>query len=87
MLNFINFREVKNIIILYFSIILISSLYGYLTRVNEDCTTKDSSCRVLIVENNNFNVVNNSNTYIGFSNLGKLLGFQTEVKFIIKTKK
>lgn len=86
MLNFINFREVKNIIILYFSIILISSLYGYLNRVNEDCTTKDSSCRVLIVENNNFNVVNNSNTYIGFSNLGKLLGFQTEVKFIIKSK-
>lgn len=86
MLKFVDFREVRKVLILYFFIIFISSLYGYLTRINHDCNDKTISCRVLIVDNNDVSVNNTSSTFVGYSNLAKLLGLDTEVKFVIKYK-
>lgn len=89
MLGFFNFREIRNLILLFLSVILLSSVYGYLRNIDQNCTDYFSDCKILAIDDNAHIPIVSKFTdrkFIGYSNLAKLLGFDTEVKFIIKKK-
>lgn len=89
MLKFFNFREVRNVILLFFVFVFLSSFIGYFTKVDHSCVNYVNDCKVLIIEDNAdialIDKFSNKN-YIAYSNLANLLGFNTNVKFIIKSK-
>lgn len=87
--GFFNFREIRNLILLFLTVILLSSAYGYFRGIDQNCKNYVNDCKILVIDDNaDTTTINNfiDRKYIGYSNLAELLGFDTEVKFIIKKK-